>query len=748
MNLARWSFLGATLLMLSGAVGSAAAERAKSAAGPELRISTKSTTFRQGEVIPIQLSFTSPLPNRYQINLARYDRSGRMSYEQFVIHPTEGTEDPLSLYFDSIDGFMGGGLTTFKFLSSIPTNISLNLNEWVTFDKPGNYELKVVSRRVDDTQAGGDPYRNTVYLESNSIDLRIVRASPAWQQQQLANILSALGQGRQSENYDPKENYWQALTALRYLGTEAAARALARRLRSDNNNVDFNCMFGLIGSPSRAAGLDEMDNLLEDPDFPVSSIFLSTMAILPLDSSDSPQSLRHQREQSLAALYQRLASAIANKQGKALAVSLNTLMGSGTTSLSAQQTRQLVPELIKSFRLLPLSEQAQWLQYRWDEIKDPSWIPLLREAALRYQDFPEPREMHAYESLQVSGAALVRWYELDPTEARGAVIAEITRPKPRYNANILGILADQTLPGASQVIAQNFLSTDDFEIESNLASLLFRYADRSVMPEVLAKAGELVGDWACEPQNETLAYVLKFDPADARPLIERAIEARGPGHSACRHMVFTDIGKLQPSPILEELAVASLNDPDPQVAMDAATYLGEHGSATAEQALWTRYEQWSQTWAGRESELRFVFGRQNPHVWDAGLGEALGQALATGVGWLADQSVLSRIQELAVGKNMRSEIGRDLQFWSARTLAMNYIPSVPPSFSVAQYNFDSMDALKTKLKEFPRGTRLFLPPASAAASPDELAAIKQILNLARKDGLVVTRTPESGPPPE
>lgn len=748
MSRARWPFLGAALLMLFGAVASAAAQQAKSAAGPELRISTKSTTFRQGEAIPIQLSFTSPLPNRYQINLATYDRSGRMSYEQFVIHPAEGTEDPLLLYFDSIGGFMGGGITTFKFLSSVPIEVSLNLNEWVTFEKPGNYELKVVSRRVDDTRAGGDPYANIVDLESNTIDLRIVPASPAWQRAQLAKIIAALNEGRRSENYTRGESYWKALTALRYLGSEAAARELARRLRGENNNTDFNCMAGLIGSPKRAAGTEEMNNLLDDPAFPVSPMFLEAMAIIPLDPSSPPSSLQQQRKKNLAALYQRLVSAVVNKQGKALAVSVDTLMSGSSTILPSEQMRQLMPQFIRSFRMLPPAEQAFWLQDRWNEIKDPSWIPFLRETALHYQNFPELRVTPAYESLQVSGAALLRWYELDPTEARDAVLAEITRPKPRYNASILGILPDKTLPGASQIIAQNFLSTDDYEIEGNLASLLFRYADASVMPEVLAKAGELVGDWACEPQDKTLAYVLKFDPADARPLIERAIEARGPGQSACNHMVFTGIGKLQSSPVLEELAVASLNDPDPQVAMDAAAYLGEHGSATAEQALWTRYEQWNQTWAGRESELRFVFGRQSPHAWDAGLGEALGRALATGVGWLADQSVLSRIQEFAVGKNMRAEIGRDLQLWSAGTLAMNFIPSVPPSFSVAQYNFDSMDALKTKLKEFPRGTRLFLPPASPGASPDELAAIKQMIEIATKDGLVVTRTPESSPPVE
>jgi hypothetical protein len=44
-------------------------------------------------------------------------------------------------------------------------------------------------------------------------------------------------------------------------------------------------------------------------------------------------------------------------------------------------------------------------------------------------------------------------------------------------------------------------------------------------------------------------------------------------------------------------------------------YLGAYGSPNAEQALWKRYEAWSHEWAGRESELRFVFsGDKSAHL--------------------------------------------------------------------------------------------------------------------------------------
>jgi hypothetical protein len=91
----------------------------------QLRLSTKSTSFYAGEVIPLELAFSSATPKRYQINNASYDRSGRMSREEFILEPKEGTRNPLWLYFNSIRIFMAGGLFSVDFLSAAPTYMHL-----------------------------------------------------------------------------------------------------------------------------------------------------------------------------------------------------------------------------------------------------------------------------------------------------------------------------------------------------------------------------------------------------------------------------------------------------------------------------------------------------------------------------------------------------------------------------------------------------------------------------------------------
>jgi len=672
-----------------------------------------------------------------------------MGYEQFIVEPKDETRDPLYLYFKSIAAFIGGGLTNFEFLSSSPTVFRLNLNEWVTFERPGTYRIQVVSHRVGDSANASGPWGEAVEVKSNWIELKIVASNANWQQETLARIRQALDTGKPVNPNVPDEAKQATLTQLRYLGTEEAARELARRLRGEDNHTDFECMFGLIGSPHRDAGLEEMKRLFEKPDFPVTQMFLTTMSILPLNPADAPEILRSEMEANRGELKQRLIRTLSLKRGKASAMSLDTALSDLHAKTPVETRKELLPELVKEFVSLKVDQQAAWLKDRWDVVRDPQWVPLLRSLALQYTDFPELRLMDAFQSLELTGAALRRWYELDAEGARDAVIKEIVRPKPRYGVSVLGLLPDKSLPDAEHVIAQHFLATDNYEIEGNLASLLFRYADRDAMPEVLGKATEKVGTWACEPQDKALAYLLRVDPEIAEPLIEKAIAARGPQNNACRHMLLAEIGALQADPVLERLAIKSLADPDPEVVSNAVGYLGSYGSAGAEQPLWQRYEEWSREWAGRDKELRYVYGAENPNVWQKGLGENLARALATGVGWLSDETKIGRIKKLGAGPDIAQNMDAFLNVCSQRPLTIRFtetnFPPAPYSFNLAQYDLHSLEALKTKLSQFPRGTMFIWSPSEFAPSTQVEEFYKELSEFATQQGIRLQRAP--APPP-
>src|ERR1017187_4769444 len=133
-------------------------------------------------------------------------------------------------------------------------------------------------------------------IKSNWIELEIAAPDPSWQRETLTKIRQALDTGKPLTPNVPDLAQQSALTQLRYLGTEEAAHELARRLRGEDNHTDFECMFGLIGSPHRDTGLEEMNRLFENSDFPITRMFLTTMSILPLNSSDEPETLRAEME--------------------------------------------------------------------------------------------------------------------------------------------------------------------------------------------------------------------------------------------------------------------------------------------------------------------------------------------------------------------------------------------------------------------------------------------------------------------
>jgi hypothetical protein len=369
-----------------------------------------------------------------------------------------------------------------------------------------------------------------------------------------------------------------------------------------------------------------------------------------------------------------------------------------------------------------MNEQNSLLTNRWDKIGGAAMLPILKRYAQTYRDFPEMRRSDAYDSLQLSGSALLRWYELDPAGARSAIITEITRPRPRFGAKVLGILPDETLPEADLALAEHFAVVQDLDGLSNLASLIARYGSPAILPQVVEKLDPKIGKWASAIQEPLLAYVLRVNPALARPRIEQALASRCPGSSACdRSRVFA-ISEIRYDPVLEEIGIQSLEDPDPQVAMSAAGLLGKYGSSAAEAPLWRRYESWSAQWVGRESQLDvdFVLG-SGERVDQLGLGRSLMRALATGKSWLSDKPQLQRIGQTTKVTGILQELDGYLKNWDDQTL--NILVDRGPSAGgftarLAQYECHSMDALEEKLAQFPSGTKFLIsiPPVKSTAT--------------------------------
>ena len=259
---------------------------------PELKVRTADggSTYRIGERIRLKLSFTSTEAKRYEINEAGYDRSGRMGYEWFQVLPAKGWSDPLQDYFQNrlLDG---GGLTNYSDLSTSPFKLEIDLNEWVRFEQPGVYTVQVKSGRVSDIGSHRKGEEKPVTLSSNTITLRIVPAEKEWQQQKLAAIASTLA-ATHDQMFSPESSpRKQAASDLRFLGTEGAIDLLTQYYREDKHDVWTQCEMGLRGLPARlrASAVASLKKRIAEPEFPVFSNLLSTVAFLQA-RADNPGS--------------------------------------------------------------------------------------------------------------------------------------------------------------------------------------------------------------------------------------------------------------------------------------------------------------------------------------------------------------------------------------------------------------------------------------------------------------------------
>ena len=680
--------------------------------------------FHIGETIPLQLSFSSAVKNHYQLNAAQYDRSGRMNYERFVVSPAKGAVDPLPDHTGSM-----GGLTSYSFLSPEPWTIKLNLNEWVRFTQPGEYRLTLISNRITVRGPANAIEGSPVAARSNELTLKIVAADPVWQKRAVSEAARDLDKPaplkpEQMEQHATMRR--QAVEALRFLGTADAAREMAKRMRGeDSSGLDYICSRGLISTPERAAARGALEEALADPDHPIDATFLYTLRMVNSEHGPAHANWREDQQRAVEALV----SVLNAKRGKALSVSLSTAVNEAwnLTALPQETTDKLVGQLVAMFDQLPLQEQNSLLTYRWDKIGSAAMLPIVKRYAQAYQDFPQMRESNAYNSLQLSAKALTRWYELDPIGARQAIINEISRPRPRFDARVLGLLPDETLPEVDFTLAENFAASGDLDGSSHLASLIARYATVAILPQIVEKLDPHIGKSACAIQNPTLAYLLRVNPAIARPRIERAIAARGDKFTACNQALFQTVSEIHYDPLLEEIGIQSLDDPDPQVASTAATMLGKFGSPAAESALWQRYTSWNVKWGGRKAQpVAMLADPINEAAYQLGLGQNLAQALATGKSWLTDKHKLYRLLQMTKAPVIQQNVESYLKSWEFEALTITIYNSSPDRFhaQLAQYDLHSMAALKDKIIQFPPGTKFLLSIPTHDSRPAGQAAVE------------------------
>jgi len=178
-------------------------------------------------------------------------------------------------------------------------------------------------------------------------------------------------------------------TQTRSSGTAAAARFLARQYRGDVYPLDHEALLGLLSSPSKQAGADEMGRMLRDPDFLVTAPFLDALAVLNTPSADATWPAIRAR---LPFLRRQLSEALPTKRGQALATSKQTYMAGLEQLAAVKFGSDQITQIIQMVEQLSPIDQDLWLGQRWTQVSDQRWLPVLQKTRSARREFPAARQ--------------------------------------------------------------------------------------------------------------------------------------------------------------------------------------------------------------------------------------------------------------------------------------------------------------------------------------------------------------------
>ncbi|HWC98721.1 MAG TPA: hypothetical protein VG456_18305 [Candidatus Sulfopaludibacter sp.] len=703
-----------------------------------LHTAGKQTAFHQGERIPIVLAFSSSSTDKYKLDSATYDRSGRLRSEEYVLD-RDDAPDPLADYFGSgVIGGMAGGIRGMPVLGPEPVDVELSLNDWFRFDRPGHYRVFVKSRRITREALPGettDGHLVGVVPVSNILEFDILPADAAWEAAKLAGIQGVFDTPGSAGEKPPKgigvpyqaetAEYRRAVQELSYLGTTGAVRLILVRARMEEGQIDS---LGLIRSPHRAFVEAELDRFLTDPEtvitqwdvrlralldyvkkYPEPALPLSDAAAMPTDWGKIRRILEPRQAEFEAMVKARavaLIPAVARKSGQARESSAEAMAALAPESAKAAL---LVPpddfgmsraDLIARFPQLPAKWQAELLGKKWALVRGPEMVDVLLNFIRNYP--AEAPEMSTAYNLwhgasNLPESALARIDQLSPEAARRVLLADVASATPRFAAYAMLKLEPQSFSSADATFKSSLEAHRDTAMpliaHFGSTALIEAVHDRFPHPETLP----------CAMEEPVLLYFLRISPEEGARLLKQSMAARE--RRGCYRVLLGGLSSRLWNGAFEKQSLASLDDPDPEVAASAAQALAARGSAAVEPLLWRRLEQWSEKWRGKAADLRSnpITGT-GPNGGDDNLGSALNDAISSATAWLLDEPRKRRLVALCIDDVCR-------QRWDAphsgpiTVKAANGGAIYGLKFQVDDYQAATLDAVRAKLTQYPTGTR-------------------------------------------
>jgi hypothetical protein len=530
-----------------------------------------------------------------------------------------------------------------------------------------------------------------------------------------------------------------AIADVRFLATAESVPVLVNGLGEDQSDRASAFALGLIGLPETMhdAAIRALRERIDDPYVAVSDFHFMAYAGLATRSGGSSEEGFRARGAAYAEAMRLGIAALPRKTGKAKAATADVILRS-SANLTPEDKAAIAQALASTFTELPEDKQAMLLGWQWDLVRSAVTSETLEQIASLPVSDAGSRVMAIYNRERLKSEALSRWYEVDPEAAKRAAYAQIGSPNPSLTAAKLWFLPPEPLPQYESIWAQALLTPSGESNAEVLAALMTRFGTGAFASQVAAKVRSTLGEEACAPQAAMLAYVVKFNPELARPLLYDASEARS--HTGCYRGSIDAVGQYVTSPVLTDVAIETVGDDDPQTVVGALRYLMAYGDERSQAAIMKRYISWAQEWAGKDGELDWVSPfKPSPAMEQEQLGEALGRALLVNQGWIADDKLRSEVLKRCVGERMCHALQPSYMTEGAPYQVHLYQRDGRQDIGVGANEIPNLDLLKAKLSQYPRGTTFALIQPDSSA--DMRRFEKQVRAVFENAGMTLAKKP-------
>lgn len=692
-------------------------------------------TFYAGEVITLEASFTSSSPNKYlepcEILIVRsfgYPQCRFFSPWTLSVQTPDGAWTPIK---EPTPMFMSG--PTFDVpdhdLTTTPKSFSYDLTAHRRFQTPGKYTVRLTTqialdddstkRRPGGSYAGSKPAPN---MEPLTLDytFSVIPATAEWKQQIIAHGIEAL-----ERKEPPKEQELaavrEATRALCDLNTPDAILALVHVFA---DGYDASCITSV---DDRAAAAAELHRLVPAPEAAVTPQLLRALASLEQPQNSEWSGQPAPRTIRLDELREELFAALPAKRPQARRISLVTALSAssfGGWSYESDKPHAFSEPMIQAtaevLNTLPDDVRLGLLGREWWRIRSPLMLKAVRAEAERGE-----------------GQAILDWQDLDPAGAAEFIRAEIARPIPRFYAYYLRLPERTLSPELEAQLAAHTVTLPNGHDLGPAATLIARYGTAASLAQILSFYDQHIHEWYCSASEPLLAYLLRVAPKEAEPRLEAAFEQNTDWKSSspCHTSAFlTELGTLQPSPLLEELALRQL-ETDTSSSRDAADYLRKYGSPTLKPRVWSALVAWK---ARKHTD---------PQAENSVLPYLI-KAYTSAQGWLLSAEDVAHLREL-----LDAKVTGDLACNFACGHALDTSPS-PAEFtlnrfrdgfasdtsrlwlragssdykySINQYGASTLEQFFGKLSQFPAGSTFSFRDQDAGPDHTEWVMIRDFL---------------------